>query len=186
MLSFTAQSEWWYWLWLRSECQVNRSIRLNQYETFSSFIKSTFHYYYFFFFCGAGISSWNEFIAKTNACGLSFISDRIGRRYAYDSMTVKRNGYYVSYRASSVDAINVQFVVRYPRCYPIWDLCHSMRSEPVVVCNVWWNYAIGIRAEYTASFHLVWFYEINRMVMVIGMWCDGVYSFILLHTIPMV
>lgn len=55
MLSFTAQSEWWYWLWLRSECQVNRSIRLNQYETFSSFIKSTFHYYYFFFF----LRSWN-------------------------------------------------------------------------------------------------------------------------------
>lgn len=58
---------------------------------------------------------------------------------------------------------------------------YSMRSEPVDVCNVWWDCAIWIRAGYTASFYLVWFCEVNRMV--IAMPCHATVRFYLFYCI---
>lgn len=128
--------------WVRGECQVNKSIRLNQYETFSLFIKSSFHHYF----------SKLEFSVEMNLLRkqtdavfhLFLIKSIVTLRLYYTKLKWVWHGYCVSYRASFVDAMNVLFVVRYTRCYPIWGLRHSMRSEPVGVCNVWWDYAIWI------------------------------------------
>lgn len=172
LLSFPAQSEWCCSIRVvqggdgfvaKCERQVNKSIRLNQYETISLFIKSTFYHYFLKLKFSVDMNLLRK---QTDAvCHLFLIKLIVTLRLYYTGMKWVR---VLCQQLCIVCWCNECAI-----CGSLHKMLSDMGPAPFYAQR---DYAIWIWPEYTASFHWVWFYEINRLVN--GMPCHGVLLFI--------